>query len=227
MPYDRSLGEVFSAHADTLKDEFRKVLPATVTAVNPVLQTVDVVLGLENPLFDEYGGVSYEVLPPLSGIPLGCLRANGYIIWLPVTTGDTVLLLFSDLSLDTWLAGTGAATQPGWVGKHTIDSAIAIPLIVPTAKVSPTPTTDPTKLIIGKDGSPAQIKIGAADIELGALATDAVALASLVDSAVSTIVTAFNLHVHTGVTTGPGSSGPPGTPIVAPGSTASLIVKAQ
>jgi phage gp45-like len=32
------------------------------------------------------------------------------------------------------------------------------------------------------------------------------------DTALQNLVTAFNAHVHTGVTTGPGSSGPPGTP---------------
>jgi hypothetical protein len=183
MPYSVSLGEVFDAHSDTLKDELRNCLPATVTSVNPVLQTVDVVVGVQNPIFSEDGAVSYEVLPALSSVPLACLSGGGFFIWLPVKPGDTVLLVFSDLSLDTWMAGDGSiATKPGWVGKHTMDSPVAFPVLRPALKALASPVTDPTKLIIGKDGSQAQIKIGASDIELGAVTTDFVALASVVDS---------------------------------------------
>lgn len=225
MPYSRTVAEVLNAHGDTIKDEIRKVLPATVTAVNPALQTVDVIVGVQNPLFDEYGNVSYEVLPALSNVPLACLRGGGFFVWLPVIPGDTVLLVFSDLSLDTWRVGTGAtAVEPGWAGKHTADSPIAIPIIVPDAKVSLGPSADPTKLIVGKDGSAAQIKVSATDIELGALATDAVALASKVDAIFTAIATATPV------------AGDGGAAIIAavadalaaltpPGSTASLLVK--
>lgn len=63
-------------------------------------------------------------------------------------------------------------------------------------------------------------------VELGTSPTDFAGLASKIDSAVSTIVTAFNTHTHSGVTTGPGSSGVPVAIITpAPDSVAASEVK--
>lgn len=54
-----------------------------------------------------------------------------------------------------------------------------------------------------------------------------VALADLVDSRIAAIRTAFNAHTHTGVTTGSGSSGPPGAALAAQASVAAGKVKAE
>jgi hypothetical protein len=226
MPLERSMSEIFGAFGDALKNDIRKVIPATVTAVNPSRQTVDCQVAVHNVLFDDLGNVVQDDAPAFSDVPLACMRGGGFLVWLPVTVGDSVLLVFSDLSTDTWRAGDGNPQPPGWVGKHTTDSPFAIPAFAPDAKFLASP--DPNKVVIGKDGAAAQIKISATDIELGNAVTDAVGLASKIDSAVTTIVTAFNSHIHGGVTTGPGSSGPP-VPLISPSppSVASTLVKAQ
>jgi hypothetical protein len=225
MPLERSMSEIFGAFGDALKNDIRKVIPATVTAVNPSRQTVDCQVAVHNILFDDLGNVVQDDAPAFSDVPLACMRGGGFLVWLPVTVGDSVLLVFSDLSTDTWRAGDGNPQPPGWVGKHTTDSPFAIPAFAPDAKFLASP--DPNKVVIGKDGAAAQIKISATDIELGNAVTDAVGLASKIDSAVTTIVTAFNAHVHA-VTTAPGTTGPPGVPISpSPPSVASTLVKAQ
>jgi hypothetical protein len=175
------MAELFGAHLDVTKNEIRKVAQGTVTAVYAARQTVDVQLAVNNPIFDEIGNVFTEPAPSLSDVPLGVMRGGGFFVWLPVNIGDSVLVLFSDLSTDTWRAGGGLPQDPGFVGKHTMDSAFAIPMVAPDANILIGPGVNPTKLVIGKDGSPAQILISATDIELGATAVDAVALASLVN----------------------------------------------
>jgi hypothetical protein len=232
MAYERTLAEVFGAHADVLKNAIRKCLPGTVTAVNPAAQTVDVQIAVNNLLIDDNGAVYSEPAPGIAGIPLGVMRGGGFFVWVPVSVGDSVLVLFTDLSTDTWRAGNGQPVDPGFVGKHTMDSAFAIPCCAPDGMALVSPAAG--KLIIGKDGSSAQIKISATDIELGASVTDSVALASLVNSAISTIVTAFNSHFHlapSGGAGGPTSTValtiPPGTITPSPPSVASTLVKTQ
>lgn len=58
------------------------------------------------------------------------------------------------------------------------------------------------------------------------VATDFVALATLVATQLTAIKTAFDAHVHTGVLTGGASSGPPAAPMPTPGSVAATKVKA-
>jgi hypothetical protein len=186
MPIERSLPEIFKTFGDALKHDIRKVMPATVTAVNAAAQTVDVQIATNNLLFTDLGDAIEEDAASLSGVPLGCLRGGGFMIWLPVAVGDSVLLVFSDLSADTWLAGDGTPQAPGFMGVHTSDSPFAIPMFAPTAKTLASPAAEPGSLIIGKDGATAQIRLTAANIELGGPAgtplTDFVALASKVDA---------------------------------------------
>lgn len=222
MPLSRSLTEVLNAARDSTLDGIKKCIPATVTAVHASRQTVDVQIAIKNPLFDEYGAVAFEKAPSFADVPLGVMRGGGFLVWVPVQVGDSVLLVFSDLSTDTWRSGNGSPVPPGWVGKHTTDSPFALPCVAPDASFLSSPGADPGKLIIGKDGATAQIKISASDIELGGIA-DAVGLASKINAAVTTIVNAFNTHTHPAPG---GATSAPTVPISpAPPSVASTIVK--
>jgi len=230
MPLTRSLPEILGLYADAVRAGIRKCLPATVTAVYPNRQTVDVQICVNLPLATDLGEIVTEPAPAISDVPLGIMRGGGFFVWLPVAVGDSVLVIFSDLSTDTWRSGEGQPTDPGFVGVHSMDSAFAVPMIAYDSKFFADPANAPTKLLIGKDGSPAQIRLSATDIELGNAVTDAVGLASKIDSAVATIVSAFNVHTHSYI---PGTlAAAPTTPPIAPispspPSTASNLVKAQ
>jgi class 3 adenylate cyclase len=189
MPIDRSLEEVFARHAEKVKSDIRKCVPATVTAVHPDKQTVDVQVGVNQLLFDDLGNAVSMPAPSYTDVPLGVLRGGGFFVWVPVAAGDTVLLVFSDLSCDSWRSGDASApVDPVWAGVHTHDSPFAIPMVAPDAKALTSPAADPSKIIIGKDGGTAQIRIGSSDIELGAPASDAVALASKLDLFIAAFV---------------------------------------
>lgn len=224
IPYERSLAEVLSAHADTIRDEVRKCIPATVTAVHPGRQTVDVQVAIRNPLTDEYGAVTFEGAPSFSEVPLGMSMGGGFFVWLPVAVGDSVWLMFSDLSMDTWLEGAGdQPVAPGWVGKHTADSPVAIPIVKVKSKVFADPNNDPNKVIIGKDGSQAQIRLSATEIELGATHGDAVGLDSKI------VAELHKLQLTIASATAPSGGGPVtyGVPYSSPSSVGSTLIKAQ
>jgi protein gp138 len=188
VPIQRSLPEILRAHADAIKSEIRKCLPGTVTAVDANHQTVDVQLAVNGVLFDELGTAVSVPAPSLSGVPLGVLRGGGFLVWVPVAVGDSVLVMFSDLSCDVWSAGPvgNSAVDPGWVGQHTHDSPFAIPMVSPAAGVlTSTPTN---KVVIGKDNADEQILIGPSDIELGRGATAFVALSTKIDLFIQTVM---------------------------------------
>ncbi len=242
MPLDRSDTEIFQAFHESVKDDHRKCIPATITAVHATRGTVDVVPAILNPLFDEFGSVSFEQLPSLSDVPIGIMRGGGFLVWLPVAVGDSVLVIFSDLSTDSWRAGASAPTpsRPNFVGKHTPAGPFAIPCVAPDMAMLSQPGMTPGKLVVGKDGADTQIQISASEIDLGRHPTSFVALSNLVDTAVTTIVTAFNAHTHAlsvtvpfitaglATATGTGITTSLVTPITpAPGSVAAALVKAQ
>ncbi len=222
MPVQRSLAEVLRAHGDALKSEIRKCLPGTVTAVDAAHQTVDVQLAINGVLFDELGTAVSVPAPSLSSVPLGVLRGGGFLVWVPVKVGDSVLVMFSDLSCDVWQDGPvgNAAVDPGWVGVHTHDSPFAIPMVSPAAGKLLDTLTD--QMVIGLDDSDQQIRISGSLVQLGAGATDFVALASKVATELGKIQTALTSIV----TTCPAGSGT-GTATYTPGGVAATIVKAQ
>jgi hypothetical protein len=187
MPFERDLTEIINDSQDALLESIRKVAVGFITAVNG--QRVDVQLSVSTPLFSAIDGTVFEPPHVLGDVPLCALRGGGFMVWVPVKVGDPVLVLFTDISADNWRNSDGkTVTQPGWVGRHTADSAFAMPMIAPDT--TPLTSADAGKLVIGKDGGSALIKIGDS-IELGASATDAVAVAGLVKAELDKIVTAF------------------------------------
>lgn len=191
MPLERSESEILFAHTEQIKQGIKKCIPATVTAVHPDRQTVDVQVAIINVVHDELGNTFQEPVIGMSDVPLGVMRGGGMFVWLPVAVGDSVLLICSDLSCDTWRAGDGNPQPPGFTGRHTYDSPFAIPCCAPDGKFFTSPNADPNKIIIGPDRDTAQIHIGPSDIELGHPAADKVALASKVDNNFATILTSL------------------------------------
>lgn len=187
MPIDRTLPEVLQLHGDSLKNDFRKILPGKVMAVHTSRQTVDVQLSVNNFLFDDLGNIVSDPAPSVSDVPLCVMRGGGFLVWLPVAVGDSVLVVFSDLACDTWRAGDGEPRDPVWAGKHTLASGFAIPCIAPDKHALA--SVSASNVVIGKDGADEQIVISASDIKLGASASDFVALASKVDAIMTLLKT--------------------------------------
>ncbi len=68
--------------------------------------------------------------PVIYNVPVAFPRSGKAFLSLPLKAGDSVLLIFSERSLDIWLSG-GGTVDPQDVRKHHISDAIAYPGIYP------------------------------------------------------------------------------------------------
>jgi hypothetical protein len=227
MALDRSLEEIFALHWEACKYDLHKCIPATVTAVNAGAQTVDVQIAVNGLIFDELGTAISVPAFSITSVPLGTLRGGGFFLWLPVVTGDSVMLHFTDRSMDNWSAGDGSATDPGCVSQHSADSCYAVPMIAPSKKALTSPGAG--ALALGVDGSDEQIVISTSDVKIGRGASNYVALANLVATELSAIKTVLAAIVSGGIaslTTGTVTYASPAV-AYSPGPVAATIAKAQ
>jgi Phage protein Gp138 N-terminal domain len=202
-------------------------LPAIVEAVNisASKQTVDVTLQLNRAVPNGEGTYVNERLPKLSDVPLGIIVGGGMMISVPVAVGDFGFVHFAERNLSAWRA-TGAQSDPGDIGMHTLDGAWFSPMIRPDSNALQ--NADPNNLIIGSDSTPAaRIVIKpSGEVDIGAAATNFVAMADKVLTQLNNMATAFNTHTHSGVTTGTGTTGTPSA-AMSPGAVASSNLKAN
>lgn len=82
-----------------------------------------------------------ESRPVITGVPVMFPRSADASITFPIKPGDGVLLIFSDRSLDLWLARGGEVT-PDDPRAHSYNDAIAIPGLYPFTEQSPAENND-------------------------------------------------------------------------------------
>ncbi len=163
-------------------------------------------------------------LPILRGLPVRFPRGTGaggkdWSLTGPLAAGDPVTVHVLTLPVDEYLE-TGAdeieskRSSARW--RFDLSNSFCVPGPSPFSGPLPGDAVDSTSPVLRGD----PVLLGDAS------ASDFVALAAAVLSELQSIKTAFDLHIHTGVTTGPGSSGPPATPLPAPSSVAATKVKA-
>jgi hypothetical protein len=191
---------------EVLRNALYHSLPGKVVAVQAGQSTVDVQIMVNDVRVNvDTGTLISEPFDVLRAVPIGYFKMGGLVVYADLDIGDAVQLIAQDLD-PTAYRQTGQRSDPIDVSRHSGAYWYAVPFDVTQKGALPSANG---AIVIGKPNP-----------------TDAAALASKVDSAVSTIVNAFNAHTHTGVTAGAGSSGPPATPISpSPGTTASQIVK--
>lgn len=196
-------------------------IPCVVVAVQDARQGIVDVKPLINIIYDN--GETRE-RPPILGVPLMMPATSTSIINLPVQIGDTVLCVFSMRGLDVFKAGDGSPAAPADYRIFDKRDAIAIPGLFPFSE-HPNQSVadyDPTALSITHNvGLPTEavVKI----TETGEIEANSNIGASLSVGAASVTITPVGVditgiltingapylaHTHSGVTTGPGVSGP-------------------
>jgi len=172
--------EVIRQAIQAAVDEIRVALPGVVESVNISAQTADVRPLLLNRLVDDSGTVTQEELPVLPSVPIGWQRAGGFFVTMPITKGDTGLIVFPDWSLDQWRAKGGSIpVDPLDVRSHSLTSAVFYPGL--HSKTDALSSAHDSNMVMGDDdGSQIHIKPGG-EIHLGSeSASDFVALAQKV-----------------------------------------------
>lgn len=129
-----TLTEVFKQALDSFAAEMRVSAPAEVVRYDHKKQLVDV-----RPYHKKkYRDGKTADAPIIYNVPVAFPRAGEAFISLPIGVGHTVMLVFSDRSLEKWLS-SGASGEPDDTRKHHVSDAVAIPGGYPfsnTAKVS-------------------------------------------------------------------------------------------
>lgn len=133
--------------------ELHVALPARVLAYDFSRQMASV----QPTLRRSYSDGREDDMPILSSVPVVFPRAGGASLTMPVRAGDTVLLVFSERSLDEWLARGGTVT-PEDRRLHALVDAVAIPGLVPFVTGSLAENND--DVLLTYDGSKVRLKPG-------------------------------------------------------------------
>ena len=174
-------------------------------------------------------------LPAIYNVPVVHPASGGASITFPVNINDTVLLVFSEKSLEEWLSN-GEQVTPDDPRQNNLTDAIALLGLNPFSKISP--AANNTDLLIKYDGSEVKLKpsseidissttiniIGSTEIKLNS-STEIKVEAPEIKLNGSTEIKVeapeiklngdvkinnqlYDNHTHTGVTSGPSNTGP-------------------
>lgn len=196
--------------AQTFAD-LRVSMPARVEKYDDATQLADVQPLLKESYVDEEGERAIARLPVITNVPVVFPGGGGMRITFPVRAGDTVMLVFSDRSIDSWLAQGGEAT-PEDERRHHLSDAVAWPGLHPNT--APWNGAEENVVTLGDDTSAS---------DFVALATATRAEITELRNTVDALVTKFNTHGHntiaavsgvtaTGSTTTPFLFGVPAVP---------------
>tara|TARA_R110000787_G_scaffold201578_1_gene312390 strand:- start:3120 stop:3767 length:648 start_codon:yes stop_codon:yes gene_type:complete len=172
-------------------------------------------------LNQKYNDDEIVELPIIHNVPVIHPSSGGASITFPVNKGDSVSLHFSERSLEEWLSVGGKNVTPDDPRQNNLTDAIAYIGLNPFSVTSPAENN--TDLLIKYGGSKIKLKpggvvdiesttinINATDVNLsGKLTAENVEATSELKGTTGLIGGKdFATHTHSGVTPGPGVSGP-------------------
>ncbi len=177
-----SLADVIRVALDRRLMDTYVSMPGIVHSYDPATQTASVQPALRKLAPDPSGIDKVVQLPVLQRVPVVFPGSGSWRITCPVEEGDTVLLLWSDRSINVWKS-TGLEGDPLVPSQHAIADAIAIVGLVPPGKARVALATD--RISIGSAGGAVvdvlddEVRLGAASashpVPLGDNLTQAIA----------------------------------------------------
>lgn len=216
-PDDGSISAALHAMVAGILSGIHTCMPAVVESYEYAKQRASV----KPVLTRAYKDGTLATFPVITNVPVLFPRAGTASLTFPVAKGDTVLCLFSERSLDLYLAN-GDTSEINAERQFDLSDAIAIPGIFPFTGSSYAHNNTDVELNYGSQritlkqngdielGSSANIKLAAStgDITLGTAALKSLMTKAAMD--------AFNSHTHTIV--------PPVPPVVIPTLTNTPVV---
>jgi len=139
------LSEVIKEAIEARLLSMNTAIPAKVTKVDVVAGKVDV----QPVLKKKYADGTVVDIPIITNVPLATYRAGDAFVSLPVKPGHFVLLIFSQRSMDKWLA-QGGTVDPQDPRRFSLNDAVAYPGVYPFS--SPATGADSNDIIV-KNGS--------------------------------------------------------------------------
>jgi Phage protein Gp138 N-terminal domain len=192
-------------------------LPCMVVSVNLSAMTLVAQPTIQGVTYDQNNNPTYVNLPILGDVPIVFPSAGGFTITLPIAAGDEVLVVFASRCIDSWWQSGGIGI-PVEMRMHDLSDGFAIP--GPKSQPNVIPNISSTSAQIRNNAGTTYIEI-AADGKINLVSPSEVAITGnlrvsgtvisggdVVASSPSAPIS-LSTHVHSGVTTGPGDSGPP------------------
>lgn len=177
-----TLPQIIRAQVSRVFDGVHTCMPGRVTSYDAATQEASVQPLFKNTRKLDNGDTKVDTLPVINHVPVVFPGAGAYSITFPVAKGDTVLLVFTEQSLDKWLVNDGVVDPEGGRRFH-ISDAIAIPGLRSFRNALDEPPDD--ALVI--TGS--KVKLGSKD------ANDPVALKSDLDTVKPAIIAGLDAQI--------------------------------
>jgi hypothetical protein len=184
-----TLPDVIERMLDAHDEELHTAFVGRIESYDAAAQTADVQPLIRRRISTTDGGFRSEEMPTVRAVPVAWPRAGDWFLHMPLSAGDTVLVVVAERDFARWRV-TGEASDPIDTRSHHLSHAIAVPGVYPRTK--PLLDTPGNKLVLGAQFSgsddppfaPLTVRIGATDIKLGTElgAESFVALATLVDA---------------------------------------------
>ena len=205
--------EIFQAFGDRLRASIHVGLPGVITSFDASTYSATVQLGVQSPAIDDSGETSYEVIPPLTDVPVARARGGGFSLSIPHGAGDAVFVVFSEADPAAWRR-SGNPEPPDSVKRFGL-YAFAFPC--DGRDSSPGEPSESGKAVLQKDGGGPRLVVDSSAVHVGGdTASDFLVLEQK-------LIAKFNLHTHTCAAPASPSS-PPVIPL-APGDTGATKAK--
>lgn len=160
-------------------------LPAQIESYDHATQKASVL-----PLIRRVNKAGEELdLPVITDVPVVFPGGGGAALTFPIEAGDTVLLVFSERSLDNWLQ-TGGVANPAKTGYMRLSDAIAIPGLKP---FNGTFTADNATDVLLSHGAAKLRLTGAGTVALGAAGGELLDLLDQLLTSLQAAVTATSI----------------------------------
>lgn len=148
-----TLTDVLKKAIDQTLINIHTSMPGIIESYNPATGLASVKPSLKRKYAGEVDSMEY---PVISGVPVVFPRTANAFLYLPITKGDNVLLVFAERSLDRWLE-KGGMVAPEDPAKFGLNGAIAIPGLY--AKTEPiTPNGEMASVELANDTAYIEIK---------------------------------------------------------------------
>jgi hypothetical protein len=189
-----SLEETLEIVEDQATSDLRTALPAKVVEYDHDVQKAKV-----DPIVDasfiepESGERETKSMPQIPGVPVAFPSAGDVQVTYPLSEGDTVLVLWSERSLDEWLATAADSTQPSDNRRHDVTDAMAIPALRSFANAIEATTDD--YVVNVENGK--EVHLGNPNpAQYVALAGDVKSELEELRTAINDLIDTYNPHVH-------------------------------
>ena len=171
-------------------------VPGIVQAYDAAQQTVTVQVAIRE-LFNNDGVEEWTEVPLLLDVPIVFPRAGGYVLTLPISQGDEVLVCFGDACIDAWWQNGGVQNQID-IRRHDLSDAFAIP----------GPWSQPRRVSnYSTNSCQLRNEAGTAYIELSGSTINIVGSAVNISGTTTIQGRSWLGHKHSGVQTGGGNTG--------------------